>query len=176
MNSNLPEIPLGKRNNYFSGKLLSADDFNDEQNYFRNKIRLYNRLLLKCGCISGLKVSTSKNKAGSVTVHPGVAIDPQGDEIVVSSDVECPAPENGKTAYLVAYWMERGTDFVPVPGASDDSLTLPSKIEEYTIFNYEPDEGRKRETGVVLARLKKVRGKWTIDKKYRVRQRRPKHD
>lgn len=176
MNTNLSEVPLGKRNNYFSGKLLNAEDFNDEQTYQRNKMRLHNRLLRECGCISGLKVSTARNKKGSVIVHAGVAIDPQGNEIVVASDTEFPVPEDGKTAYLVAYWAEQETDFVTVPGGNDDRQMLPSKIEEYAIFRYEPAADRIGENGVVLARLEKVRGKWTIDKKYRVRRGRPKHE
>ena len=38
--------PGPKRVRYFSGQLLSADDFNAEQDYFRGKQKTLNRLLL----------------------------------------------------------------------------------------------------------------------------------
>lgn len=168
MNNKQTEIPLGRRNNYFAGKLMTAQDFNDEQTYFRNRLRLHNQLLLRCGCVSVLKVSISKNKPASIIVHTGIAIDPQGNEIVLSSDVECPLPENPKMRYLVAYWAERGTDFIPGFGSGSEGVhSEPSRVEEYAILKYEENLDEAHRSGIVLARLKQVRGKWKIDEKFR---------
>jgi hypothetical protein len=42
-----------KRNNYFSGKLLSEKDFRDEQEYNKEKRKLHNRLLHGWGGSAG---------------------------------------------------------------------------------------------------------------------------
>jgi hypothetical protein len=171
MNKILIEIPLGKRNNYFSGKLLSEEDFNDEQNYMLNKMRLHNRMLHGWGTVSGLEVSASEDSFNGVIVSPGVAIDPFGNEIIVSSAVQCAFPEEYELAYLVLYWAERETDSVPARSAEGESdQTVPSRVEEYAILKYETEDGGNSQNGIVLARLKKERGKWKVDKKYSVRR------
>jgi hypothetical protein len=47
---------------------------------------------------------------------------------------------------------------------------VPSRVEEYAILKYEADQDEAKQTGVVLARFKNVRGKWEVDKKFRVRR------
>jgi hypothetical protein len=171
MNKILTEIPLGKRNNYFSGKLLSAEDFNDEQSYFLDKMRLHNRMLHGWGTVSGLEVSASEDSFNGIIVSPGVAIDPFGNEIILSSTVQCAFPEQDKLAYLVLYWAERETDPVPAPGAEGEGdQTVPSRVEEYALLKYESQEGGNSQNGIVLARLKKEHGKWKVDKKYSARR------
>ena len=171
MDTELTEVSLAKRNNYYSGKLLSADDLNAEQTYLRTRLRYHNRLLLGCGCVSGLKVCLSKDDCESVVVHPGFAVDPHGNEIIITSKLECPVPQDGERTYLVAYWAERETDFVPLPGAQGaGGQTVASRLEEYAILKYEADPERGEQSGLVLARLKKKRRKWKVDKKFRARE------
>lgn len=50
------ELPDFKRLNYFYGQMLGVTDFQTEQNYFREKLKLHNRCLHGYGVICGLKV------------------------------------------------------------------------------------------------------------------------
>jgi hypothetical protein len=171
MNNKQVEIPFRKRNNYTYGMVLGVEDFQQEQSYFINRMKLHNRMLHGYGTVAGLEVTSSEDTATSILVNAGMAIDPEGNEILLPSAVQCPFPENGKEAYLVLYWAEQETDPIPVPGdESEDSKTVPSRVEEYAILKYEANEDDAEDSGVVLARLKNMRGKWEIDKKFRVRR------
>ena len=70
-----------ERPNFYAGRLLTAADLQDDQSYFRAKIRLHNRLLHGWGIVAGLKVSES---AGMLTVSAGVALDCAGNELVLA--------------------------------------------------------------------------------------------
>lgn len=75
------ELNAPQRNRYFYGKLLTAEDFIVEQNYFNSKIRLINSLLFGSGVITGLNVI--KADESSVAVDSGMALDCAGREIIV---------------------------------------------------------------------------------------------
>lgn len=72
-----------KRNNYFTGKLLSERDLVDEQEYYMGKRRLHNRLLHGWGVVCGLRVIPTSPPSRKVSVEPGLAIDCAGNEIIV---------------------------------------------------------------------------------------------
>src|SRR5687767_4724570 len=54
--STCASLPDFKRLNYFYGQLLGVADFQTEQNFFREKLKLHNRCLHGYGVICGLKV------------------------------------------------------------------------------------------------------------------------
>jgi len=70
-----------ERVNFFDGKLLDAEDLSLEQTYHLERHRRHNRYLHGWGVVSGLSVSVADNT--TITVHPGVAIDCAGNELVV---------------------------------------------------------------------------------------------
>ncbi len=86
-------IPELARLRYFHGQPLSALDLRREQGYHREKARLHNRLLHGWGVVCGLDVEVAPRREGAecepdptqaeVIVMPGVALDCQGNEIVV---------------------------------------------------------------------------------------------
>src|ERR1044071_39637 len=49
-------LPDLKRINYFYGQMLGVADFQTEQHYFREKLKLHNRCLHGYGVVCGLKV------------------------------------------------------------------------------------------------------------------------
>jgi hypothetical protein len=172
MNNKQVEIPFRKRNNYAYGMVLGAEDFQQEFSYFHDRMKLHNRMLHGYGTVTGLEVSSSEEETDTgIVVNPGMAIDGEGNEIILPSAVQCSFPEEGEEAYLVVYWAERDTDPVPISGGeSDMNQVVPSRVEEYAILKYEPDQGDGKHPGVVLARLQNRDGNWEVDKKFRVRR------
>lgn len=69
-----------ERTSFHSGQLLTAEDLNREQDYFRNKLKRHNRRLHGFGVVSGLRVSVA---GGKVVVEQGFALDCEGNEIAV---------------------------------------------------------------------------------------------
>lgn len=75
------EVP--RRNRYFYGKLLDADHFQLETDYFNAKRWLLNRLVTGYGVVCGLGVKAVPDEE-AIVIAPGVAIDKHGREILVS--------------------------------------------------------------------------------------------
>lgn len=81
---NLNYFPF-ERNRYYYGKLLTEQDFNQEQKYGNDKRRFINRFLFGSGVAAGLKVVAVGEK--SVSVEAGMALDFSGREILVHTPV-----------------------------------------------------------------------------------------
>jgi hypothetical protein len=73
------------RTRYFSGQLLTEADLNNEQSYWLAKSRIHNRFLHGWGVVCGMQVVCSECD-GWVTVKPGYAVDPCGNDIIVCSE------------------------------------------------------------------------------------------
>jgi hypothetical protein len=71
-----------ERPRYFAGQLLTEAELNSEQTYVLAKNRLHNRFLHGVGVVCGLEVVCHECD-GWVTVQPGYAIDPCGNDVVV---------------------------------------------------------------------------------------------
>lgn len=78
--NNLKYYPF-ERNRYYYGKLLTEQDFIQDQQYYNDKRRLHNRFLHGVGIAAGLRVVMVDEK--SISVEDGVAFDFSGREIVV---------------------------------------------------------------------------------------------
>ncbi|MEO8339281.1 MAG: hypothetical protein ABI604_06110 [Nitrospirota bacterium] len=97
-----PALTSRERVRYFPRQLLTADDMRAEQEYFREKQRRHNRFLHGWGVVCGLEVKqpADKDLKWQVTVCPGYALTPQGDEILVTdtmqfdlqTKLQCPEP------------------------------------------------------------------------------------
>lgn len=81
---NLTYIPF-IRNRYFKGKLLTAEDFLQEQQYMNDKRRLLNRWMLGAGIVAGLEVVRVDDY--SISLEMGLALDYTGREIMVDTPV-----------------------------------------------------------------------------------------
>ena len=79
-----------ERARYFPGQLITAGDLTQEQVYYRERRRTHNRLLHGWGIVCGLEVKKNPLAGAplNVTVCPGYALSPQGDEIYVPTDVQ----------------------------------------------------------------------------------------
>jgi len=103
-----------KRLRFFTGQLLTAESFELEQKYFREKLKRHNRGLHGFGIVSGLKVFV---EAGQIIVAPGLALDCQGNELVIGTAVVVsPLTCDWPSAYLQVSFAEEYTDPVPAAG------------------------------------------------------------
>ena len=76
-----------KRLNYFLGEFLVAEDFEQEQFYFRERMRIHNQKLHAPGVLDGLTVVANPGDS-SVRVTSGKALDSQGRLILLNEDKE----------------------------------------------------------------------------------------
>lgn len=72
------------RPRFFAGQLLTEDDLGLLVEYTTGKTRLHNRMVYGPGVVCGFEVSCDPCGGGSVTVHPGHALDCCGNDIVLS--------------------------------------------------------------------------------------------
>ncbi|MET0459879.1 MAG: hypothetical protein ABW195_11585 [Ilumatobacteraceae bacterium] len=86
--SGVPNPPLTSptRNKYFYGKLLDAHHLQLEQQYFLDQSRLINRTSVGFGVLCGLGLELTADGT-RIVVHPGVALDGLGREIVVPAPI-----------------------------------------------------------------------------------------
>jgi hypothetical protein len=165
------DCPPGlQRVNYFTGQLLGVDDFAAEQDYIRNKIHRRNRLLHGAGVISGLQVTLERaGGKAQVVIAPGLAFNARGEEIDVGAPTSLPLPPQGKFLLVLLHYAEQPCR--PAPALSTDPRTEPqgqvhlSRITETFTASLAPSADG---TAVALARLNFTRGRWTLDRKYRV--------
>src|SRR5215470_4464460 len=140
-------VPSFDRLNYYYGQLLGAADFLAEQRYFREKLKLHNRCLHGYGVVCGLEVlvpppATPPLPTPALQVSCGLAIDADGNELVVRDPIDIPdalallpAAEraalpttgNGVPVWITLCFQERGIEpnrpvLPDACGASPDCL------------------------------------------------------
>ena len=71
-----------RRLHFFSGQLLTAEDLQQEQEYFLERSRRHNRFLHGWGVVAGLGVLVEGGT--TLVVEPGMAIDCAGNELILA--------------------------------------------------------------------------------------------
>jgi len=117
------------RVNYFSGQLLTADDFQAEQDYFRAKARRHNRMLLGACIVTGLQVALepSSDEQPVVSVAAGSAIAPDGEELFLPASRVCRLHATISSGFVTLQYVERLSD--PTAPTGEDSHQA-SRIHE----------------------------------------------
>lgn len=88
------DVPTFRRTSYYTGKLLTARDFSEEQRYHIDKHRLHNMTLHGWGVVCGLKVKPHPHcPTLRIVVEAGLAIDDCGREIRLLEDVDLLLPQ-----------------------------------------------------------------------------------
>lgn len=106
------------RINYFFGRLLTPEDFQQEQQAIRARHWLHNRLLHGFGIVTGFDVTVD---AESIEVSAGVAIDALGREVILVEprclrlDPDLLGADNGASVDVVVAWAEEPDGEVPGP-------------------------------------------------------------
>ena len=121
-----------ERLNYYFGKLMSVQDFTDQQRYLNEKRWLINRYGIGWGIVCGLGVKVTHNEedCAEFLVMPGLAFDAYGHEIWVCDEqelvIEKPGGQSGsqseKCYYIYLNYLECPTRLVPLPTDSCSNL------------------------------------------------------
>lgn len=142
-----------KRVRFFNGQLLSARDFADEQGYHLHKQRLHAARLHRPGIVDGLSVDVQPD--GSLTVSPGLAIDPSGHTICLDQPLQLTVAGTGTMTCLVARYQERETDAVQAFGS--EQVAEASRVEEGSRWSF---ESAPAADGILIARLALTAAGW----------------
>ena len=96
-----------KRVNPFPGLAIDADTWRDAHNYSRDQQRLHNLVFHQVGITQGLEVTSNEPQDLSVNIHPGIAVDPEGNIIIVQNIYHYQIQNrNKKMAYLIIQFRE----------------------------------------------------------------------
>jgi hypothetical protein len=144
------------RPNFFTGRLLTADDLREEQEYHREKHRRHLQMLHGFGVVDGLDVGVASDGT-TISIEPGVAIDAYGREVVLDDLLVLPIPvDTPSPICVVVQYAERLVDPMPVP----DGGTEPGHIEEGCGVSLMPGPG---DDSVAVARLIREQAVWRVD-------------
>ncbi len=154
-----------ERTSFHTGQLLTADDLNREQDYFRNKLKRHNQLLHGFGVVSGLGVSIA---GGKVVIEPGFALDCEGNEIVIR-EPQTMNPSSASTSSRVAYVNVRYAE-----SCSEKTIIEGFEIcfgEENTNRGHRHRRARWLACGaahpLTIAKLRSKSQGWSVDRGYR---------
>jgi len=132
-----------KRLHYFTGQFLKEPDFTDEQKYHLDMRRRHHQHLHTAGIAYGLEVTAGTN---AVTVTPGMAIDPQGQEIILETQQNLPI--TAAPVDIVISYDQRETD-----ETSETGITGNTRWEEIAVLAAVPPGSVDSARHVVLARV-----------------------
>ena len=163
-----------KRPRFFAGKLLTAADLDLEQQYFLERFKRHNRSLHGFGIVSGLKVIVG---AGQIVVEPGLALDCEGNELVVSAAQSIPSSAitvDCRTAYVNLRFAEENVDLVPA-GANETSTIAESFAIDFAPENCNRGHRHVRARwlacgkphALTIAKLKHNSQGWRVERGYR---------
>ena len=146
-----------RRVRFFAGRVLTADDLNEEQDYHRQKHRRHVRALHGHGVVDGLHVTIDAD-GETLTIEPGLAIDPSGNEVCLADAIRIAVPEGTSSPAAVSLqFVERLVD--PVP-AADGRDPEPSRIEEGALVVISASPG----DGAVIGQIVRASDGWRPDR------------
>lgn len=153
-----------QRVRYAAGMLLTADDLQADQDYFRGRLSRRNRLLHGAGIVSGLAVQLESDGSGDrVTVAPGLALDAQGNEVEVDQPTMLPLPAAAGAQLVLVRHVERPCR--PAATATDEPGTAQAtRVVDSFAVELAPSAGPD---ALALARVRRVGGRWRLDKTFK---------
>jgi hypothetical protein len=163
-----------KRPNFLSGKLITPEDFELEQRYFREKLKLHNRSLHGFGIVCGLNVTFD---SGHIVVEPGLALDCEGNELVVDAvqSVVSPPISDVRTTYLNIRFAEVGADRTPSLAGVEPATIVESFELGFATENSNRSHRHLRARwlacgqphALTIAKLRHSAQGWSVDRGYR---------
>jgi hypothetical protein len=116
-----------RRVNAFQGLMIDATIWRDAHDYHRSQMRLHNLALHGWGIAHGLDVTLSDER-NTVVVHPGIAVDPSGNFVIVAEPyVHRIESSHPATLYLLIQFSEVPSGPTQPP---DDPRGQPTRVVE----------------------------------------------
>ncbi len=105
---------------FFHGKVLTPEDLEHTQQYFRERFKRHNRSLHGFGIVSGLNVSV---KSGQVVVEQGLALDCEGNEINIerAQSIIVPSDADRRAAFVNVRFIDVCADRTAIAEAEESS-------------------------------------------------------
>ncbi len=129
INSECLSKSIPKRNNYFSGKHISAEDLTLEQKYFIDKIKRINSEVTGYGIVNGLTIAQFNSSKKTIDINPGIGIDGCGNFLALYKQKSFSLPQELHDGdYLYLKYVEKGDNRV----ATGDDTTC----SEECCFNH----------------------------------------
>jgi hypothetical protein len=110
----------------------------------------------------------ARSTGGRIVISPGMALDPMGDEIVLTASTELLPPSGAKgcrALYVVVRYAEWFTD--PVPGGETVEF---SRVTEGAQLDLSDALPRGHDGAVAVARLLWRTSQWRVDPRFRRRK------
>jgi hypothetical protein len=122
-----------KRVNPFQGLVIDADTWQDAHSYHRDQQRLHILAFHDTGIVSGLEVTGFNPADYSVNINSGLAIDPDGNVIIVPQKqrYRLQTPNEKGTIYLIIQFREiPGEPYQPPEGGQPTRILEAYRIQE----------------------------------------------
>jgi hypothetical protein len=129
-----------KRVNPFQGLVIDADIWRDAHEYHRNQQKLHMLAFHNVGIVGGLEVVANKPPDLSVNIRPGMAVDPEGNIIIVAKTQRYRIQTSEKkTLYLIIQFREVPTEpHQPPEGGQPTRILEAYRIQEREKLPSEP--------------------------------------
>jgi hypothetical protein len=129
-----------KRVNPFQGLVVDTDIWRDAHEYHRDQQRLHMLAFHSVGIVAGLEVAANKTPDLSVNIRPGIAVDPEGNIIIVSKEQRYSIQTREKgTIYLIIQFREVPTEpYQPPDGGQPTRILEAYRIQEREKLPREP--------------------------------------
>jgi hypothetical protein len=129
-----------KRVNPFQGLVIDTDIWRDAHEYHRDQQRLHILAFHNIGIIAGLEVTASKKADLSVNIQPGMAVDPEGNIIIVSQAQHYQIQTSEKrTIFLIIQFREVSSEpYQPPDGGQPTRILEAYRIQEREKLPSEP--------------------------------------
>ncbi len=136
---NIAKLQL-KKVNAFQGLVIDADTWQDAHNYHSNQHKLHLLAFHGTGIVQGLNVVSNNPPNLSVTIQRGLAIDPEGNTIIVPQEQQYQIQTRRKgTVYLIIQFREIPTEpYQPPDGGQATRIIEAYRIQERDKLPNEP--------------------------------------
>ncbi len=129
-----------KKVNPFQGLVIDADTWKDAHEYHRDQMKLHVLAFHQIGIVEGLDVKASNPPDNTVTIQPGMAIDPEGNVIIVPQPqrYRIQAREKG-TTYVTLHFREVPAEpYQPPDGGQPTRILDAYRLQEGEKLPAEP--------------------------------------
>ncbi|MDD5435633.1 MAG: hypothetical protein PH343_09425, partial [Nitrospira sp.] len=129
-----------KRVNPFQGLVIDSDTWRDAHDYHHDQQKLHTLAFHETGILYGLEVVANKTPDMSIIINPGIAVDPEGNFIIVPEIYNYRIQTTAKqTVYIIVQFREiPGGPYQPPENGQPTRIIEAYRIQERDKLPKEP--------------------------------------